>query len=388
MLYANQIIRSFSLLNDKKEVGAYIYADESGHSGKELFGKALYYFQGAILSVGDIEPQIGDVVSKYCEKYSVERLHGFELGEEKITEVCSELLSTLSSVEWQFHYTVIEKQYIAVTKFVDTIFDSAENPAVPPMWYNIELFRHMICLEINNILNRKDLEHCWQAYLNDDISGLLSVAGTVSKKSKKIADRRARQVISDSVKYAQKHPENFTLSAKKGKSAYKKHTPNMVTFSSLLAATHRFCKKNHVGVNALIHDQTDEFKGTMREFHRTFFGFDFEPNTFGVSPSIAPVDYNLGIFDLKSSKHNYGLQVVDLFLWLVQRDVKSDELRTLKEQIMSNADEFMISQERSKLIVAARMHQLNQNPLSIEQYQKAKATQDKLEAQRLRHIGI
>lgn len=55
---------------------------------------------------------------------------------------------------------------------------------------------------------------------------------------------------------------------------------------------------------------------------------------------------------------------------------------------MSNADEFMISQERSKLIVAARIHQLNQNPLSIEQYHKAKATQDKLEAQRLRQIGI
>ena len=36
----------------------YIYADESGHSGRHIFNEPLFYFQGAIISEIDTEPPL------------------------------------------------------------------------------------------------------------------------------------------------------------------------------------------------------------------------------------------------------------------------------------------------------------------------------------------
>lgn len=374
--------------NKIKKIGAFVYADESGHSGKELFGKSTHYYQGAIISVGDVEDLIENTITKFCKLYNVDRLHGFELGEEKIFDVCSELLQQLEKFEWQFHYTIIEKTYISVTKFVDTFFDSGENPAVPPMWYNVELFRHMICIEISNLMNREDMQECWNCYLADDREGLINLAGKILKKSKNVKDPRGKEVIRDSLKYAIKNPEIFTLAAKNGKSAYKKQTPNMVAFSSMLTAVHRFCKSNNIGVESIIHDQTDEFKGTMREYHRMFFGVDFEKDKFGGVPLFKDVEYELGVFNLESSKKNYGLQAVDLFLWLAQREIKNKKLNKLKDRLLSNSDEFMISKSRSKVIIQARIHQLNQKPLSIEQHKSAISQLNKMEVSRKGRIKL
>ena len=39
----------------------YIYADESGHSGRHIFNDPLFYFQGAIISEIDTEPLLSGV---------------------------------------------------------------------------------------------------------------------------------------------------------------------------------------------------------------------------------------------------------------------------------------------------------------------------------------
>jgi len=63
----------------------FIYADESGHSGKNIFDESSpLYYQGAIISVNDIEDKVKPVIEKYCKEFNVERLHGFELGEERV----------------------------------------------------------------------------------------------------------------------------------------------------------------------------------------------------------------------------------------------------------------------------------------------------------------
>jgi len=72
--------------------GVYIYADESGHSGKEIFQeKSPKYYQGAVLITEDIEPIVSEVIVKYCQENNLERLHGFELGEERTNDLCIKL---------------------------------------------------------------------------------------------------------------------------------------------------------------------------------------------------------------------------------------------------------------------------------------------------------
>ena len=153
----------------------YIYADESGHSGRQIFNDPESYLQGAILSVDDIDPIVSPIVTKYCTELGVERLHANEILPHKVTEIARDFLSAINEVRWEFHLTIINKPYISTTKFVDTIFDYYENLSVPRFWYEHEFFRHTLCLLFNNVLTDKSKRQFWEAYLKDDPSGIKRV---------------------------------------------------------------------------------------------------------------------------------------------------------------------------------------------------------------------
>jgi len=118
----------------------FIYADESGHSGRHIFNEPAYYLQGAILSETDPEPLLHPLAEKYRQELGVERLHANELKPRTVESVASHFLILLEEVNWIFHLTVIDKPYLAVTKFVDSIFDSFENLGARWLWYNHEFF--------------------------------------------------------------------------------------------------------------------------------------------------------------------------------------------------------------------------------------------------------
>jgi hypothetical protein len=44
-------------------MGFYIYADESGNSGKKIFDVTPFYYQGAIFSIGDIQIYVAGLVA-------------------------------------------------------------------------------------------------------------------------------------------------------------------------------------------------------------------------------------------------------------------------------------------------------------------------------------
>ncbi|WP_010321991.1 DUF3800 domain-containing protein [Marinobacterium stanieri] len=373
--------------HDFDKPGTYVYADESGNSGKDIFSeKSPIYYQGAILSVGEIDNVVGPIIQRYCDENTLERLHGYELGEAIVNRICLDLLKALEDFDWQFHYTAIEKRYMSPTKFVDTVFDCYDNPAVHPFWYTTELFRHTLCILIDDMMEGGGDEAFWQYYLADDVDGLIEICEILLERAPHIFDKRACEVVTDGLQYAIRHPEILTLVSAKGKSAYKKQTPNIVAFSSLLTATHRFCNKFGTSVSEMIHDQSDEFKGTMREYHRMFFGVNYQDDEFGGIPLFKEVEYELGTFKLESSKNSYGLQVADLFLWLVQRDVKDEVLKKTKSLILENSDNYFISRNMSLAIVKARHHQLMQQDITPEQIQAGKELNKQIVANQLRKM--
>lgn len=369
---------------NREDQGAFIYADESGHSGKEIFDEqSPIYYQGAIICVGEIESKVAPIVKRYCDEYGVERLHGYELGERNVNRICLDLINVLDETQWKFHYTKIQKKYIAPTKFVDTVFDCYDNPAVHPFWYTTELFRHTLCILIDDMMtDGLDVEF-WNAYLKDELIGIINVCREILDKSNRISDNRAREVVGAGLRYAIENPEILTLISAKGKSAYKKQTPNIVAFSSLLIAIHKFCNEFGVQVSELTHDQSDEFKGTMREYHRMFFGVDFEEDKFGGIPIFKEVEYDLGTFKIESSKNSYGLQATDIFLWLIQRNVLDKDLEATKAKLLDNSNEFVISRDMSIAIIKARYYQLMQQEITPDMIEKGKKLAKIIEANQM-----
>ena len=128
-----------------------------------------------------------------------------------------------------------------------------------------------------------------------------------------VDDRRWFEVANDGLMFAEKHTEQFTLLANETKKSYKGHTPNMVGFSSLFGAIHRFCAEYDVRPVAFYHDQQSEFGSTMKWMHELYrSGLTVEYENGFMVPGKA--DYELGTFSLHSSQALSSLQVVDLFL--------------------------------------------------------------------------
>jgi hypothetical protein len=143
----------------------FIYADESGHSGKYIFNDPPNYYQGAILSVVELEPLLQPIVAHYCSQIGAKRLHANELPYQLTVEIVERCMDAMENNHWNFHLTTVEKGYLSPTKFVDTIFDPHENLRVPPLWYWHEFFRHALCCLFDDILIlNNDRENFWYSY--------------------------------------------------------------------------------------------------------------------------------------------------------------------------------------------------------------------------------
>lgn len=355
----------------------FIYADESGHSGRFIFNEPQWYYQGAILSTVDTEPILQPLAEKYRKELKVDRLHANELRPQIIEAIASSFLLLLEDFQWVFHLTVVEKPYLAVTKFVDSIFDSEENKGVRWLWYNHEFFRHTLCCLFDDVLTEQAKKEFWDAYLEDDYKLISSVVKFALETLNEFPlDKRLYTICRDGLLFALKYPEEITLLASETKKSYRGHTPNMVAFSSLIHEVHRFCKEHKVIPEAFVHDPQSEFGTTMREYHELFGRARLFQNKNGFLDS-ERVDYDLGKFSLTPSRYLSSLQAVDLFLWLNQRNNISSP--GLKKSISMHTDPFYISRASSELIRTAWAYKLDQLPLSRGQIKRGKVIIKRME---------
>ena len=352
----------------------YIYADESGHSGRHIFNDPLYYYQGAIISEVDTEPLLHEVAEKYRNEIGVERLHANEILPHIVEQIASVFLNLLDKTNWVFHITAIEKPYLATTKFVDSLFDSFENKGARWLWYNHEFFRHTLCCLFDDFLDDEDKKSFWQAYLSDDFEGISTIVTTVLHRLEQFElDKRLYEVATEGLRFAIKYPEEITLMASRTKKSYKGHTPNMVAFSSLIQAVHKFCKEHNTTPVAFVHDPQSEFGPTMREYHEMFAKVRAEHSESGLQLDVENTDYDLGKFALISSKNLTSLQAVDIFLWLSQRKERIKSLG-LKEKLMKVSDPFYISRGSSELIIAGWAVKMSNMELSDEDIKRGEET--------------
>lgn len=357
----------------------FIYADESGHTGKHIFNDPLFYLQGAMLSVSDPEPLLFPIADQFKKKLNVCKLHANELPQPVVEEIAVSFLRPLTDIKWVFHITIIEKPYLSVTKFVDSIFDSYENKGVRWLWYNHEYFRHTLCCLFDDLLPPKLSQRFWEAYLKDDYQGICSVMKFVLEQLDKIdIDARLKEVSKDGLTFALENPEEITLMSNRTRKSYKGHTPNMVAFISLLQEVHKFCKENDVVPEVFIHDPQSEFGETMRKYHDLHSNVRTREHKLGLPRSPERVEYGLGKFALCPAKDVASLQAVDIFLWLSQR-TKKIQNEELSRTLVERTDPFYISRAMSEMLVSKWMIKLSTKEFTQEQLMKGKGIIEDME---------
>jgi hypothetical protein len=367
----------------------YIYADETGNSGRNIFDEQPIYRQGAILCVADAEQALQNVIFHFLGATGLDRVHAHKMPEAEAGELALEVLDALDEVgPWRFHVTAIEKPYLATTKFVDTVFDCGENLAVPQLWYNFEMFRHALCCAVDEMLTPRNRKRFWWAFLADDVAGIQSCIRNAETYLDRVPDdRRLRHVVRDSFRFALRHPEELTLSASKGRRAYQGHTPNMIAFSSLLQAIHDFVDDHGSPPVAFYHDRQQEFGRSMQEMHDLFGPIRREDGETGF-PKVARADYDLARFSMPSSKEMAALQAADLLLWIVQRENGEEEsLLKAKSRLEENLEDFFIARWTSELIVRSWLARIYGREISEERLAKAQKMISDSEQARLSRIA-
>lgn len=370
-------------------VAMYIYADETGNSGRNIFDQQPIYRQGAILCAADAEPALQKVIFRFLSATGLDRLHAHNLPQTTAGELALEVLNALDEVRpWQFHVTTIEKPYLATTKFVDTVFDAGENLAVPSLWYNFQMFRHVLCCAIDDMLTPRNRERFWWAFLVDDMAGIQSCIRNAETYLDRITDdQRLRQVVRDAFQFALRHPEELTLSASRGRRAYQGDTPNMVAFSSLLQAVHDFVDDHQSPPVAFYHDRQQEFGRSMQEMHELFGPIRREDGDTGLC-KVARADYDIGRFSMPSSKEMAALQATDLLLWIVQRENAEDEpLLNARTRLDKNLNDVFIARWASETIVRSWLARIYSREIDAEELAKAQRMVSDSERARLRRMA-
>lgn len=344
----------------------FIFADESGNTGRAIFDDPPEYHLGAILSTFDADEVARKVIAEALVTHGVDRLHANQLTVLENVAIADRLMDAFDAAgSWSFSVSIIDKPYVATTKFVDMVFDTGENGAVPWIWFNNELFRHQLCISMDELLTDRNRKRFWQAFLVGDVAALQEcVRNAWTYVSRKVQDPRVSRVIRDGFDYFLRNPGEFGVGPPSGRRAYQGHTPNMVAFSCLLTATNRFAEANNSPPVAFVHDRQDEFKTTMREWHELFGPMMFDDDERGGWPQVRRVAHALPDLAIQPSGSSPGLQAVDNLLWVARRRSGEGALETARRRLHESSDEYFISRWMSELIVFARMQQVAKANLS------------------------
>lgn len=314
----------------QSKIPLYVYVDESGNSGRNLFDEHQPdFYTGAIISKGDFDELWSSKVKKIANSIGHENLHANEIGPKDIEVIAPDLLNLFNSSRLSFFVSRVEKRYLLATKLFDILYDSGENAAVAWHNYNFKPLKIILAMKLGHVVEDNVARRFWDCILILNEDKLRSEITEVCKdikdnilKSK--LDKRSKEVLSEGVDWIIKHPEALQV-VNERKITKKGHMPNMVAFTNLLAGLQNFSKNHKKNVAKITHDQQNEFGKVISTWHEMFSNADpAEIEWVGEKYSLQYLPESELVF--AADETSAGIQMADLVLWLYSRFLKGKSM--------------------------------------------------------------
>lgn len=301
----------------------YFYVDESGHTGTRLFDPdqpTLYY--GVLASATNLDIHAAAELPAIRQKLDVARVHAADLGYGRLIQVAPELCAIQKKFDLVFNFYRVVKPDHAIISFFDQVFDSGMNEAVPWHAYWTPL-RFVILLHLASIFNNPVAQLAWAARIETRshlaIPQLQEVCRTLLKRMGRLKSRFEREIIRSALKWAIQNPEEISYNVTK-KSQIKQISPNIIGFQFVMNGIAKQLLEDGVKASEITVDRQTEFNGaqkTLAEFYAKAANIEF-PNP----PDMPPFDLK-GMpqipIQVKPGDQSYGLELVDVYLWLFKR---------------------------------------------------------------------
>jgi hypothetical protein len=302
----------------------FAYIDESGHTGSNLFDDAQpTFYYGALACRHDFDLVHGAAVNGLAERAGKSSLHGAELGHELVEAIAPALVHVVLQADARFFLSKIKKLDLAAIKLFDTVFDPAENVAVPWQAYNMVALRNILLLKLAHLLDRDLLERFWASLLERDEErsrkDLVEVLQRIDDRVGALPDARSRQVLNEAFRWVIAHPEVLQYHSIR-RVHLRGHMPNAVGFPDMLRSLHGLSKKWKRDVRQIKVDRQSQFNATQKMMHEMFARAS--PGKVPLWIGMDPVEFQAvpgSKLMVTASATSPGIQVVDVFLWLIRQ---------------------------------------------------------------------
>lgn len=309
----------------------FFYIDESGHTGNNLFDLTQpYLYYGVLGSYINLDLLAEAEVLQIRRTLNVkDRLHAAELGETNLAKILPQLNTLSKNRKIYFDFYRLNKSDYPVLCFFDQVFDQGLNPAMTWSGYWTPL-RYVLLAQLNELFTRDMKKMAWAARLESKDSVCDDMVRTICHQLlegvQKINDHRKKELFHDTLTWAINNTRvlNFNAKSKRDK---KFISPNLIGFQSAYFGIINRSKKAKRKVFKITIDQQDQFNSVqdyLAEIYRRVEGQNY------------PLGWNIGEMDLRkakmplpvftSSKNSYGLELVDLYLWIFKR-YQEDKLK-------------------------------------------------------------
>ncbi len=344
----------------------FFHIDESGNTGNNLFDPnqpKLSY--GLLYSLKNVDAIGVNIHAQILKKLDIDSIHANVLGVGRLTEVADLLALLQEKMKFEFDYYFIEKKTFALVLFFDAVFDAGINEAVKWDMYWTPL-RYPIIHQLSTLFDESLLKEAWELSTSRNIENcseriMQLLSELLVRTRKNIMDTRFKEIISDSLKFGIANPQALDF----GTPDKKMVSPNAVGFQFIVKAIARKLKKKRKKkVRSIIVDQQNQFNAAQKETHdiqrRASEGLKQssieERRQYTAQPLYAMFDESEVLMlpiqrdiSISASTESIGLQIVDVYLWIVNRflDKKplSDELRGLALKFLSKSMADGISME-------------------------------------------
>lgn len=318
----------------------YAYIDETGHTGANIFDPDQPVFMtAALITKTNFDLVHKADIEKIASTIGEKELHANVIGIEKVEEISGELLKLFKKCDARFFVSRIEKKYLATTKFVDTLFDSFENKAVPWHVYNMRPMRLLLVFKIASILDESTAKKFFSSILEKNESRayeiFLESLSELRENIGELPDERSRQLISDAIEWANQNPESIYIHTN-SKAARLGHLPNLAVFPNLLDGIERRSKLWKRKVKEIVHDRQSQFQGTLRDWHDLYKNAapDVITWTMGEQYTLRRVEGS--DFRISSASESSGIQAIDTVLWLFKRVIEGKPLGYNSAKLMNH----------------------------------------------------
>ncbi len=337
----------------------YFHVDESGNTGNNLFDPNQPRLSYGVLSSATNVDLLGVKLHKEMLRESgAETLHANELGLEKLSAIAPLLFALQKKMRFDFDYYHIDKPAYALVIFFDAVFDAGLNEAVKwesywtPMRY---LLIHKLTVLFDEHLLKEAWRLCIAKQIEKEEKEVVALLTELKERVERSAlDARSIEVICDAFKYGIAHP----LSLDFGMPDQKLISPNAVCFQFVVAAmATRLRKKKRKDASSIIVDRQTQFNkaqiGTHYNLKRISDALNKDKSLDKRHFLSHPLYHNMepdvithrGMpakdIVIANSSNSIGLQVVDIYLWIVNRMLSgahlTDELYGLGRSFLNRS---------------------------------------------------